>query len=264
MASPPIVRICVLEFPRVDFDAASQGRRATTIVAQREVNKDSRLPLHALRGSPSRLHLCPPRVSALLDGTHRAGLNVISDQTTQDRDLLNRLDAYFDELESHARLGEGWLILNADRRRAQRLSEFMNARLREYSPLISYYILTWRDFALHAYVTKVELESDPEAGETAYQGDDAYRIANRVSQDMYYHMLYSEFFVLSGVAPSYPYETSYLDNVLEQRQERSLPTTIITPRSIQELEQNIRATSVDGEFWDRFFDRIYKGSLIAV
>lgn len=189
---------------------------------------------------------------------------MISDQTTQDRDLLNRLNAYFDALESHARLGEGWLILNADGRRTQRLSEFMNARLREYSPLISYYILTWRDFALHAYVTKIELESGPEAEDTVDQGDESYRIANRVSQDMYYHMLYSEFFVLSGVAPSYPYETSYLDNVLEQRQGRSLPTTLITPRSMQELEHDIRSTSADGELWDRFFDRIYKGSLIAV
>lgn len=187
-----------------------------------------------------------------------------SDQTTQDRDLFSRLNTYFDALESHARLGEGWLILNADRRRTQRLSEFMNARLREYSPLISYYILTWRDFALHAYVTKIELESDPEAEHTVDQGDESYRIANRVSQDMYYHMLYTEFFVLSGVAPSYPYETSYLDSVLGQRQERSLPTTIITPRSMQELEQNIRATSVNGEMWERFFDRLYEGSLIAV
>ena len=189
---------------------------------------------------------------------------MIDGQSTQDRDLLNRLNAYFDAIESHVRQGEGWLILNASRQRTQRLSHFMNARLREYSPLISYYILPWRDFALHAYVTQVELASDSELGEIARQGDEGYRIANRVSQDIYYHMLYSEFLVLSGVSPSYAYETSYLDNVLEQRQGRSLPTTLIAPHSMQKLEQDIRSTSVDGDCWDRFFDRIYKGSLIAL
>ncbi len=254
----------MLKFPCVDSDAASQRRRATTSITRREVNRHSRIPPHAVRGSPSRLPLGPPVASTRFDGTIKSVPGMTGDQTTQDRDLLNRLNAYFDALESHARLGEGWLILNSDRRRTQRLCDFMNAKLREYSPLISYYILSWRDFALHAYVTEVELESDPEAGEADDQGDDEYHIANRVSQDMYYHMLYSEFFVLSGVAPSYAYETSYLDRVLEQRQERSLPTTVITPRSMRELEQNIRATSADEGFWDKFFDRIYKGSLIAV
>lgn len=183
----------------------------------------------------------------------------------QDRDLLNRLNAYFDAIELHVRQGEGWLILNANRQRTHRLSRFISTRLLEYSPLLSYYILSWRDFAIHAYVSQVELSanSDPQADVPTGVDDDGYRIADRVSQDIYYHMLYSDFLVLSGIAPSYPYETICLDQVLEQRQDRNLPTALITPSTMQGLEQGIRSTSIDRGFWDRFLEHTYNSSFIA-
>src|SRR5579863_5928667 len=106
--------------------------------------------------------------------------------TVQDRDLLGRLSAYFDSIDLRLREGQGWVIFNADRRRAARISRFIGDRLREYRPLVSSYLVPWRDFALNAYMLKVELA--PGQAPTAVERADPrqvqeYAIAGRVSQD---------------------------------------------------------------------------------
>ena len=191
---------------------------------------------------------------------------MIGNVSVQDRDLLGRLSNYFDTIESRLREGQGWLILNASRDRANRIAQFINVRLREHKPFISYYMLTWRDFALHAYVSQVELPANPApvSVEIPSKEQSERRIADKVTQDMYYHMLYCDFLVLSGVAPTYPYETSYLDSVLGQRFDRQQPTIVISPLTMQGLEHNLRSISTDKDLWERFFGRIYQSSLIGL
>src|ERR1041385_1063107 len=113
----------------------------------------------------------------------------------QDRDLLGRLSSYFDKIDVRLREGQGWLIFNADRGRTGRLSRFIGDRLREYRPLVSSYLIPWRDFALNAYMLKVELVANPLPPVTGDADIDLrqkqeYEIAGRVSRDMYYNMCY--------------------------------------------------------------------------
>src|SRR3712207_823294 len=85
---------------------------------------------------------------------------LLGDLSTQDVDLLGRLTIYFDTLEDRLRQGQGWLIFNSGSDRGARIVAFILGRLNEYRPYFSYYHLPWRDFALHAYVSTVELPKD--------------------------------------------------------------------------------------------------------
>src|SRR5260221_5647658 len=90
----------------------------------------------------------------------RGGGRMIHDNVSvQDRDLLGRLNSYFDNIDLRLREGQGWLIFNADRGRTRRISQFIGERLNEYRPLVSSYLVPWRDFALNAYMVKIELVS---------------------------------------------------------------------------------------------------------
>ena len=77
----------------------------------------------------------------------------------QDRDLLQRLSLYFDAVENRLRQGEGWLIFNASNRRSRRIAGFIQQRLSEHRPPVSYFLMPWRDFALSAFVTEVGMPS---------------------------------------------------------------------------------------------------------
>ncbi len=184
--------------------------------------------------------------------------------SVQDRDLLGRLTQYFDSLQLRLREGEGWLILNASRARGSRLARFISERTAEYRPLFSSYSLLWRDFALNSYVVNVELpDKDPaQVADARLQRE--YRIADRVSKDMQYHMLYSDLFVLSGVQPAQPHEARQLDRVVAERQRRRLATILITPRSLEALAADFRAADPSARLWDGFYQRLYETSLIAV
>ena len=187
----------------------------------------------------------------------------------QDRDLLGRLNLYFDSFDSRLREGQGWLIFNSNRQRSGRLFRFIGDRLREYSPLVSSYLVPWRDFALNAYMVKVELpsgKSEPtEPGGEARQQHE-YAIAGRVSQDMYYQMCYCDLFVLGGVDPSYPHELGYLDQVIAHRYENHRSSILITPRMPDELATGVRTLAGDAgsAYWQRFFSRLYDTCLIAM
>ncbi len=185
--------------------------------------------------------------------------------SVQDRDLLGRLSQYFNNMPMRLREGQGWLIFNAHRARAARIVRFIGEQVAGYRPLLSSYFLAWRDFALNSYMVNVEQVGtrNPAPTESAHVQRE-YRIADRVSQDMYYHMLYSDIFVLSGVAPSHLHEAQHLDAVAEQRHNRKLATILITPRMPDELAADLRALDPTGELWKRFFGRVYETSLIAL
>src|SRR5256885_8158963 len=82
---------------------------------------------------------------------------IVDGVSVQDRDLLARLTGYFGALESRIKEGQGWLIFNAGRARAGRITRFMLERLAEHRPFVSYYFVPWRDFALDAYMARVQL-----------------------------------------------------------------------------------------------------------
>lgn len=187
--------------------------------------------------------------------------------SVQDRDLLGRLTAYFDNIELRLREGQGWLIFNADRGRSRRVAQFIGDRLKEYRPFVSSFLVPWRDFALNAYMLKVELVSNapPSPAPVDERQKKEYAIAGRVTQDTYFHMCYCDLLVLSGVDPSYPHEMGYLDQVITERCRNRRASIMITPRLPHELEngfQTLSGTGPDG--WKRFFGQLYDTCLIAM
>jgi len=189
--------------------------------------------------------------------------------SVQDRDLLGRLSTYFDQIEGRLREGQGWVIFNSDRGRTRRISQFIGDRLNANRPFVSSYLVPWRDFALNAYMLKVELVTvaPPEGEEiTDPRLRQEMAIAGRVSQDMYYHMCYCDLLVLSGLDPNYPHELGYLDQVIDARYNNNRASILITPKMPNELESGFQnlAGRFGSEAWNRFYSRLYSTCLIAM
>ena len=188
--------------------------------------------------------------------------------SVQDRDLLGRLSTYFDTIDARLREGQGWIIFNADRTRSRRIAQFIGDRLREYRPLLSSYLVPWRDFALNAYMLKVELvpSAVPSNGATDPHQQQEYAIAGRVSQDMYFQMRYCDLFVLNGVAPAYRHEVDYLDQILGERYLNRRASILISPHMPDELARTFATlVPVNGnEAWKRLFHQLYDRCLIAL
>ncbi|MBI3979463.1 MAG: hypothetical protein HY331_14875 [Chloroflexi bacterium] len=182
----------------------------------------------------------------------------------QDRDLLGRLSYYLDNLESRVREGTGWLIFGTTQQRAARISQFITYRLNEYRPLISYYALPWRDFALNAYMLNLELGHTDEvvrSGDSRVQQE--YALANRVTLDTYYQMIDRELLVISGLALGHAYEIVHLQQVVDARLSRHQPTILIAPRRLDQLVEDVRNVGAE-KHWQQIFARMYETSLIAV
>jgi hypothetical protein len=195
--------------------------------------------------------------------------------SVQDRDLLARLTQYFASIEQRVQEGQGWLIFNADRARAARITKFVLDRLAERRPFISYTFVPWRDFALNAYMTKVELSKVEPAGadetrlvlapgQTADRAATELDIAGRVSRDQFYAMRYSDVLVLSGLAPTHRHEIEHLDAVVEVRFARRLPSIIVSPRPPHELMHAYAAHPGGDQAWSRLYEGMYASSLIAL
>jgi hypothetical protein len=213
--------------------------------------------------------------------------------SVQDRDLLGRLTQYFAAIDQRVQEGQGWLIFNADRQRAARITKFVLDRLTERRPFISFCFVPWRDFALNAYMSKVELSKvepagtgmDPHAqrgagphaargadeghqdqasGRTADRAATELDIAGRVSRDQFYAMRYSDVLVLSGLSPAHRHEVEHLDAVVEVRFARRLPSIIVTPCAPHELMRAYVAHQGGDQAWVRLYDGMYASSLIAL
>ncbi|MBI2939175.1 MAG: hypothetical protein HYY04_01955 [Chloroflexi bacterium] len=187
---------------------------------------------------------------------------MLSEVSLQDRDLLARLTQYFASFESRLREGQGWLIFNSPRPRTTRVAQFITDRLNELRPLFSFYVVPWRDFALNAYMMKVELVSltPPSADHLSLE----YRIAGRVTQDMVYHMRYTDLLVLPGVNPEHPHEVEHLSTVIEARREQRRPSVLITPLTPQQMGERIDRLLHQPGYWDQLFTYFYQTSLIAL
>lgn len=185
----------------------------------------------------------------------------------QDLDLLQRLSLYFDSLDTRLRQGQGWFIFNATSHRSRRIASFVQQRLHEYSPPVTYSILPWRDFALNAYVQEVGLP------DLAPQQDDArsdpkakreYELAVKLTHNLYAEMISADVLVLSGLKPAHRWEAILLDQMVDGRYRRRGATILLTPDMPQQLETEFEQLDPTRTFWGRIFERMYETSLVAL
>jgi hypothetical protein len=189
------------------------------------------------------------------------------DVSIQDRDLLIRLSAYLDTIEMRVRQGQGWFIFNADRARAARIAQYVLVGLRSHAPLISHFLMTWRDFALNAYITEVALpreEQEEPAPEPESRRDREQRIARRVSREAYWRALNVDVLVLLDLAPAHAHEVTFLEGILVSRHRLHLPTVLTTPYMPDRLKTAIDAVDTEGGTWEQLWGRMYETSLIAM
>jgi len=183
----------------------------------------------------------------------------------QDRDLLSRLNNYLEGLDTYLREGIGWLIFNADRQRTARIVNFMVDILKGRQPTVGFTLMPWRDFAMNAYMLKIELAHQPRPAEG---GDpkvlQEYRIATHVSLELYRQMVEQSLIIITGLVPHYPHEVTHLDEILDHRFQRRQATVIITPRLPEQLAADFEAIDPSKKLWQRIFTRLYETSLIAL
>jgi hypothetical protein len=183
----------------------------------------------------------------------------------QDRDLLQRLNLYFESLESRLESGEGWLIFNATGGRSARITQYIQRRLRDaYTG--TYFVVPWRDFSLTSYMVEVELQSvqsDPVDLPVAQKRE--YDIATKVSQQTMVRMVTADLLVVPGLSPKHVHEVRYLAATVEARHRSRLATIILTPDAPHHLEQEVIRLAEHGrETWNQMSRQLYETSLIAL
>ncbi|TAK24274.1 MAG: hypothetical protein EPO26_06370 [Chloroflexota bacterium] len=180
--------------------------------------------------------------------------------SVQDRDLLTRLTLYFQSLDTRLREGQGWFIFNADRSRASRIARFVLDRLAERRPFISYYHVPWRDFALNAYMSRVEL---PTAVALPRGPGTEYDLAGRISRDQFEQMRATDVLVLVGLRPEHRYEIEHLEAIMSVRFARGLASIVVTPHEPHQLMDAYTAQGAEAT-WRKLYDEVYRASLIAL
>lgn len=183
----------------------------------------------------------------------------------QDRDLLQRLNTYFDALDARLLSGEGWVIFNASAPRSTRVVQYLQRRLSE-PRLTSHFFVPWRDFSLTSYMVEVELQSPvEEMSELPAARKRELEIASKVSQQTMVRMVTDDLLILAGVSPRHGHEVRYLMATVEARFQSKLPTIMLTPDTPHKLEHDISRLGEHGSFtWEQLADRIYKSNLIAL
>jgi hypothetical protein len=191
--------------------------------------------------------------------------SLIEQAPLQDRDLLQRLNLYFDALDTRLRQGEGWFIFNAHGGRSGRITAFIQRRIGEARPDVSAFVIPWRDFALSAYVQDVGLpELAPAAQGTTGKAHDGYELASRLTQETFDRMVGTDILVLTGLKPAHTHEARLLDRTLDNRYRQRLATILLTPDMPQELEAEFETLDPTRTYWDRLFSRMYETSLVAI
>jgi len=192
------------------------------------------------------------------------GQLLIDQAPLQDRDLLQRLSLYFDGFDQRLRQGQGWLIFNARGPRSGRISSFIQFRLDEHQTPVASCFMTWRDFAISAYVTEVglpELLSEASANDAAKRELD---LATRVTYDTWTRMLSAELLVLVGLKPARLHEAELLDRAIATRHTQRMATILLTPEMPRQLEAEFETVDPSRIYWDRIFGRMYESSLVAM
>jgi hypothetical protein len=190
--------------------------------------------------------------------------SLIDQAPIQDRDLLLRMSLYFDAVEHRLRQGEGWLIFNAGSRRAGRIAGFIQQRLSDHRPPVSYFLMPWRDFALSSFVTEVGLPSLAANVTTDDRARAEFDLAARVTSTTWTRMLSTDLLVVVGCKPAHRHEAELLDRTLETRQTHKLATILMTPDMPQQLEAELGTVDPEGRYWSSIFGRMYGSGMVAM
>jgi len=189
---------------------------------------------------------------------------IIEQAPLQDRDLLQRLSAYFDGFDARRRQGQGWLIFNAGALRSRRISSFIQHRVADYEPDVSSYLMPWRDFALNSYVNEVGLPGLVPAVGVDRKAKREFELAIKVTHNTWVQMVSTDLLVLVGMKPTHRHEAELLDRTLAGRYEQRLATIVLTPEMPGELEADFETVDPSRAYWDRIFGRMYETSLVAM
>ena len=183
----------------------------------------------------------------------------------QDRDLLQRLNLYFDALGTHLQSGEGWLIFNARPGRDSRITRYIQQRVQEASAT-STFLVPWRDFSLTAYMVEVELQSASvkvASMEPARKRE--VEIANKVSQQTMIRMVTDDLLIVPGVSVRHSHEVRYLAATIQARYNGRLSTIILTPDAPQDFETAVTRHAERGhEAWNELSQRLFATSFLAL
>lgn len=189
---------------------------------------------------------------------------LIDQAPIQDRDLLQRMSLYFDAVEHRLRHGEGWMIFNAGGRRSRRIAGFIQQRLTEHRPPVSYVLMPWRDFALSSFVTEVGLPIlAPEVGRDA-RVQAEFDLAAKVTSSTWTQMLSTDLLVVIGCKPAHRHEIELLDRTLESRQSQRMATILMTPDMPRDLQAGIETVDPERRYWDSIFGRMYETGMVAM
>jgi hypothetical protein len=190
--------------------------------------------------------------------------SMIDQAPIQDRDLLQRLSIYFDAVEQRLRHGEGWMIFNAGSRRSRRISGFIQHRLAEQRPPVSYFMLPWRDFAISSYVTEVGLPILAPEVTHSPRAEAEFNLAAKVTSSIWTQMLSTDLLVLMGCKPAHRHEIELLDRTLASRQGQKLATILMTPEMPQQLEADLAHVDPERRYWESIFRGMYETGLVAM
>ncbi len=182
----------------------------------------------------------------------------------QDRDLLQRLSLYFDAFDHRLRQGQGWFIFNARGGRSGRIASFIQYRVNEHQPAVSNYVMSWRDFALSAYVTEIGLPDLVPTVASDRKAKREFELATRVTHHTWTQMLSTDLLVLIGLKPTFRHEAELLSRTIAGRHEQRLATILLTPDMPRELEAEFETIDPSGSSWENIFQRMYETSLVAL
>ena len=191
---------------------------------------------------------------------------IVEQAPLQDQDLLQRLSIYFDAFDTRLKKGQGWFIFNAAPGRSSRISAFIQARLGDHGARVSSCVVTWRDFALSAYVHEIGLpQLAPEAEEARNDRvKREFQLAQRVTKDTLDDLVFSDLLVLVGLQPRQPHEAVFLDRTIDGRYRQRLATILLTPEMPEELAADFATLDPTRTYWERLFSRMYETSLVAL
>ena len=190
----------------------------------------------------------------------------------QDVDLLGRLNAYFDDLDQRLQQGQGWLIFNSTRDRGARILRLLLQRLDLYRPYISLHHMTWRDFAIHAYVSTIALprdasllkEQDDQPGdETASSRHREFAIASNVTNATAFQLTFADLVILSNIDPAQLHETIVLSQTAVDRAAHRRAIIALTQHDPWSLAGAFNQADHTGTTWRNFVDAMQQTSLIA-
>jgi hypothetical protein len=85
-----------------------------------------------------------------------------------------------------------------------------------------------------------------------------------VTEAVWDRCLNSEILVVTGLRPTMPHETTFLDRAIENRYRQRLATILLTPEMPKELEAEFDSLDPTHGCWDRLFSRMYETSLVAL